>query len=82
MPNDVALETLIPTELDEALGKLAAARGTSKSILVREALADYVLSEEAFAAAVEEGRADVRAGRVVAHDDVMREIRELIDSKR
>jgi predicted transcriptional regulator len=82
MPNDVALETLIPTELDEALGKLAAARGTSKATLVREALADYVLSEEAFAAAVEEGRADVRAGRVVAHDDVMREIRELIDSKR
>jgi predicted transcriptional regulator len=49
---------------------------------VREALAEFVLSEEAFAAAVEEGLADVRAGRLVDHDEVMREIRQLLPKKR
>jgi predicted transcriptional regulator len=82
MPNDVALDTRIPSELDEALGRLASARGKSKSALVREALAEYVLSEEAFAAAVEEGLADARAGRLVEHEEVVREIRELLASKR
>jgi predicted transcriptional regulator len=82
MPDDVAIEARIPAELNDALARLASARGKRKSTLVREALAAYVLTEEAFAAAVEEGRADVRAGRVVEHADVLREIRKLLASKR
>ena len=57
MPNDVAIS--IPSELDEKLSRLASARGKSKSRLVCEALAEFVVSEEAFAAAVAEGRAAV-----------------------
>jgi predicted transcriptional regulator len=68
--------------LDEALSRLASARRKSKSALVREALAEFVLSEEAFAAAVEEGLADARAGRLVDHDEMMREIRQLLHKKR
>ena len=82
MPDDVVIDALIPAELDEALSRLASARRKSKSALVREALAEFVLSEEAFAAAVEEGLADARAGRLVDHDEVMREIRQLLHKKR
>ena len=82
MPDDVPIEARIPAELDDALARLASARGKRKSALVREALTEYVLSEAAFAAAVEEGRADIRAGRIVENADVIREIRELLASKR
>jgi len=51
MPDDVAIT--IPAELDEALTALATARGKSKTALVRDALAEFVLSEQAFVAAVE-----------------------------
>jgi predicted transcriptional regulator len=81
LSEDIAIETRVPPELDEALDRLASARGLSKAALVREALAEFVLSEEAFHAAVEEGLADARAGRLVDHDEVMREMRELIASK-
>ena len=80
MPDDALIA--IPAELDEALPRLAAARRKTKSALIREALAEFVLSEEAFAAAVEEGLADVRAGRLVDHDEVMREIRQLLPKTR
>jgi predicted transcriptional regulator len=80
MPDDALIA--IPAELDEALPRLAAARRKTKSALIREALAEFVLSQEAFAAAVEEGLADVRAGRLVDHDEVMREIRQLLPKKR
>ena len=81
MAQDVILDTQIPAELDEKLSRLANARGKSKSRLVCEALAEFVLSEEAFAAAVEEGRADIRAGRVIDHDEVIREIDALLARK-
>ena len=74
MANDVVLETQIPAELDETLARLAAARGKTKSRLVRDALAEFVVSEEAFAAAVAEGRAAVDAGDLVDHEEVIRQI--------
>jgi predicted transcriptional regulator len=78
MADDVVIDARIPAELDEALSRLASARRKSKSALVREALAEFVLSEEAFAAAVGEGLADVRAGHFIDHAEVMREIDVLL----
>jgi predicted transcriptional regulator len=40
------------------------------------------LTEEAFAAAVEEGRAAVDAGDLIDHDEVMREIDALLARKK
>jgi predicted transcriptional regulator len=82
MSNDVTIEARIPSELDQDLARLASARRKRKSTLLREALAVYVKNEQEFEAAVEEGRADLRAGRLVDHADVVREIRELLESKR
>lgn len=89
MPDDIrTIETTIPANLDEALGRLASDRGQTKAALVRDALTEFVLgeeaalSEEAFIAAVEEGLADARAGDTVPHEQVMREIEELLARKR
>jgi predicted transcriptional regulator len=87
MANDVAVGPMmmIPAELDEALAQLAEARGIPKTALIVEALNEFVFYEEAdaeFVAAVEEARADVRAGRVVSHDEVVREMEELLARKR
>jgi predicted transcriptional regulator len=81
MPDDVAIEARIPTELNDALTRLAVARRKRKSTLVREALREYILSEEAFAAAVEEGRAAVRAGDIIDHAEVIRQIDALLARK-
>jgi predicted transcriptional regulator len=82
MPNDIAIETSIPHELDEALGRLALATGKSKSSLVCEALTAFVSSEEEFIAAVEAGRVAARAGQLMDHDEVIRHIDGLIAPKR
>jgi len=82
MANDVAAGPMITAELDEALTRLAAARGKSKSALVCEALTEFVAYEEAFIAAVEEGRADVRAGNTISHAEVVQEIEALFAGKR
>jgi predicted transcriptional regulator len=85
MANDVAIGPTITSELDEALARLAEARGVTKAVLIREALIEFVTAEEAdaeFVAAVEEGLADARAGRTVPHEQVMREMDELLARKR
>jgi predicted transcriptional regulator len=82
MAADVTLDARIPAELDEKLSRLASARGKTKARLVREALAEFVLSEEAFAAAVAEGRAAVDAGDVIDHDEVMQKIDALLAQKK
>jgi predicted transcriptional regulator len=85
MPNDVAVGPMISTELDEALARLAKARGIPKAALIAEALSEFVFAEEAdaeFVAAVEEARADIRAGRFVSHDEVMQEMEARLARKR
>ncbi len=85
MANDVGVVPTIPAELDEALARLAEARGVPKAALIVEALSEFVFYEEADAessAAIEEARADIRAGRTVPHDEVVREMEELLARKR
>ncbi len=82
MPDEVTISAEISADLDEALTHLASARGQSKAELVRDALRFYIRSEDDFVAAVEEGLADIRAGRLIDHDKVTLEIRELLGAKR
>ena len=81
MAQDITLDVRIPAELDERLARLAVAHGKSKSRLVREALAGFVVTEEAFAAAVAEGLAAADAGDLIDHEQVMREVEELLAKK-
>ena len=78
MTDDVAIEARIPSELNDALARLASARGKRKATLVREALAAYVRSEGA--ATLDAGQAGDGAGKPQV--EVVREIRQLLQSKR
>jgi len=57
-------------ELVQGLEKLAELTGRPKSWHLAQAVESYLVSEQQFVAAVEEGLADLKAGRTVSHADV------------
>ncbi len=71
MPKSVTIAARVDSDLDGALEQLAAATGRSKSWLISEALRSYVVNEQHFLAAVEEGKQALRAGRVLDHTTVV-----------
>ena len=76
-PSDTASATLtlrLPPELKARLGELAERTQRTKSFLAGEAIAGYVERELEIIAGVERGLADMKAGRVVAHEDVVAEL--------
>lgn len=80
------MQTTLTAKIDEALearlSKLEAATGRSRDSIVAEALRGFVESEEAFVAAVEAGRADVAAGRIVDHVTVVEGFERIIGRRR
>jgi predicted transcriptional regulator len=75
--NDTASATLtlrLPPELKARLGELAERTHRTKSFLASEAIAGYVERELEIIAGIEHGLADMKAGRVVAHEDVMADL--------
>jgi predicted transcriptional regulator len=72
----------IPRELYDELKTLAANREEKPERLVAEALRWYVANEGEFLAAVEEGLTDLEAGRIHAHEDVIREFRRRYGTRR
>lgn len=82
MADSTTLTLRLPTETKNQLAKLAGHTRRSQSFLGAEAIADYVSRELAVVEAIEQGRADVRAGRTTPHDAVVREARRLIEAAR
>jgi predicted transcriptional regulator len=72
MTKDVTITARIDEELSARLARLSSLLGRSKSWLVGQALESYLEAELAFAAAVEEGRRDARAGRTSTHEAVVK----------
>lgn len=68
---DVVVAAHLDEALAERLHRLADASGRTRSDLLAEAVQELVLREQAFADAVETGRAAVRAGRITSHEDVV-----------
>ena len=69
----------LPEATKEQLGRLAERTRRSRSFLAGEAIANYVQRELAIIEGIERGLADVKAGRVVPHEEAMRRIRAAID---
>ena len=65
-------------QLDELAGRTRRPRGA----LAEEAIAAYVERELAIVEAIERGRADVREGRVVPYEEVVREARAIVAAAR
>ena len=73
------LTVRLPAKRKDQLGELARRTRRSKSFLAADAIADYLARELAIVETIERGRADVRAGRHHAHEQVMDEARRIID---
>ena len=70
----------LPAEVKHRLDLLAERTRRTRSFLAGEAIAGYVAHELAVIEGIPEGLEDVRAGRITPHDQVMEEIRAIIDA--
>jgi predicted transcriptional regulator len=67
----------VTPETKQKLERIAADTRRSKSFLAAEALSAYVDREIEFIDGIERGMADVKAGRTVPHEQVMKEARRI-----
>lgn len=80
-----ATETMtirVSAETKRKLERIAAGTRRSKSFLAGEAVSAYVDRELEIIEGIKRGLADVEAGRVVPHDEVMAEARRVIAEAR
>ena len=78
MSTTTTMTIRLEPELKAKLDSLASLTRRSKSFLAAEAVAGYVEREMAIVEGVEKGLADMRAGRLVPHDQAMEEIYQTI----
>ncbi|EGF93454.1 ribbon-helix-helix protein, copG family protein [Asticcacaulis biprosthecium C19] len=71
----------LSADLKARLERVADNTRRSKSWLAGEAIEAYVERELEIIEGIERGLADVRAGRVTPHDEVMADIRDRIEAK-
>ncbi len=75
---DVTFSVRIPEETKALLEALSKSTQRSKNFLAREAITNFVQSEAEIVEGIQQGIADVRAGRTVAHEDVVKKSRAII----
>lgn len=74
----VSSEVKVKVKVKAKLERLAVGTRSSTSFLASEAVSDFVDRELEIIDGIERGLADVRAGRVVPHAQVMAQAREII----
>ena len=79
MTSSTTMSIRLSSETKAQLGLLATATRRSKSFLAAEAVAAYVAREQAIILGIEQGLADMQAGRIVPHEEAMAELDALID---
>ena len=82
MADSATLTVRISGQTKDQLAELAGRTRRTRSFLAAEAITAYVERELAIVEAIERGQADVRAGRIVPHDDVVSEARAIIEAAR
>jgi predicted transcriptional regulator len=78
MTANTTMTIRISSEIKEKLGRLASDTRRTRSFLAAEAVAAYVDRELEIVEGIKRGLADVDAGRVVPHAQVMAEARQII----
>jgi predicted transcriptional regulator len=68
----------LDTEVSEKLGRVARETGRSRSLLAAQAVAAFVDRELQVVDGIRRGLADMKAGRVVPHEEVVAEGRAVI----
>lgn len=83
MTANTTMTIRVRPDVKEKLDRIASDTQRSKSFLAGEAVAAYVERELEIIDGIKRGMADVAAGRVVPHEQVMAEARQIIaDAKR
>ena len=82
MSDPATLTVRLSDRTNDRLAELAGRTRRTRSVLAEEAIAAYVERELAIVEGIERGRADVRDGRVVPHDEVAREARAIVAAAR
>ena len=79
MAETTTITIRVPVEIKAKLDRLAELTDRSRSYLAAEALEIYTRYELEVVEQILEGIADVDAGRTIPHEEVMREMHELIE---
>ena len=69
---ETTLSVRLPAEIGARLARLAKSASVSQSKLVAQAIVAYLDEQERQLEKIREGLADVKAGRVFSHGEVMR----------
>ncbi len=75
----VTMTIRVSADVQDKLARLAHSTRRSRSFLAAEALSAYVERELSIVEGIEQGLADVAAGRVTPHEEVMAELHAIID---
>jgi predicted transcriptional regulator len=78
--SDVTVTVRMPKVLRDRLEALSTETRRSKSFLGMEAIQNYVETEEEIILGIKQGLADIKAGRVVPHDQAMKRFRATIEA--
>lgn len=74
MSQTMTLSARVPKAFLDEVDILARALKRDRAWIVEQAVRQYVQGEVAFLAAVQQGRADIAAGRVVTHEEMEAEL--------
>lgn len=80
MAETTTITVRIPVETKAKLDRLAAATRRSRTFLAAEAITAYADDELEIVEGILEGMEDVKAGRVVPHEQVVAETKAIIDA--
>ena len=80
--NSTTMTIRVPVELHDKLARLAHGTQRSRSYLAAQALAAYVDRELSIITGIEQGIADIAAGRTLPHDEAMDRIDAVIAGAR
>jgi predicted transcriptional regulator len=79
MTQSTTLTVRLTSDVKDQLGRLAEGTNRTKSFLASEAIEAYVKQQLEIVEGIERGLADMKAGRLVSHDEATQRIRALID---
>lgn len=82
MGDSAILTVRVSGRTKDRLGELAGRTRRPRGVIAAEAIAAHVERELAIVEGIERGRADVREGRVVPHDEVVREAQAIVAAAR
>jgi predicted transcriptional regulator len=79
MTDSTTMTVRISQDVKQSLERLSGHTKRSKSFLAGEAIASYVTRELSIMEAIERGRDDARAGRVMPHKEAISRLRATVE---